>query len=34
MTTKVSPNLVTMMNTALENEHAAYVQYLQPCKDS
>jgi len=32
MTTKVSPNLVTMMNAALENEHAAYVQYLSHAK--
>ena len=32
MTTKVSPNLVTMMNAALENEHAAYVQYLRHAK--
>ena len=32
MTTKVSPNLVSMMNTALENEHAAYVQYLSHAK--
>jgi bacterioferritin (cytochrome b1) len=32
MTTKVSPKLVTMMNNALENEHAAYVQYLSHAK--
>lgn len=30
--TKVSPQLVTMMNNALENEHAIYVQYLSHAK--
>jgi bacterioferritin (cytochrome b1) len=30
--TSVSPQLVTMMNSALENEHAAYVQYLSHAK--
>jgi len=32
MKTKVSPHLVSMMNNALENEHAAYVQYLSHAK--
>jgi bacterioferritin (cytochrome b1) len=31
-TTKEYPQLVTMMNNALENEHAAYVQYLSHAK--
>jgi len=30
--TKVSPQLVTMLNNALENEHAIYVQYLSHAK--
>jgi bacterioferritin (cytochrome b1) len=30
--TKVSPQLVTMLNNALENEHAIYIQYLSHAK--
>lgn len=30
--TKVSPQLVTMLNNALESEHAIYVQYLSHAK--
>jgi bacterioferritin (cytochrome b1) len=30
--TKVSPQLVSMLNNALENEHAIYVQYLSHAK--
>ena len=30
--TKLSPQLVSMLNNALENEHAIYVQYLSHAK--
>jgi bacterioferritin (cytochrome b1) len=30
--TKVSPQLVTLLNNALENEHAIYIQYLSHAK--